>query len=437
MTPSPSLSLGPSKLRVLTASLIGTAIEFYDFYIYLTAASLFFGALFFPSQSPDIQLLAAFGSAAIAFVARPFGSLVFGHFGDRIGRKSTLVASLLLMGGSTVLIGVLPTYALIGWFAPFLLCLLRFGQGFGLGGEWGGAALLAVENAPPGFEARFGMVPQLGAPVGYIAANGLFLILGLLLAPDEFKEWGWRLPFLASAVLVFIGLWARLKLTETPAFAAALASGPPPKVPVAELLRHFPRQTLAGTFAVVACFALYYLATAFALGYGTTTLGFDRRSFLAIQLGAIPFMAIGIIIAGIWSDRTTPRRVLLAGCAMTVAIGVLLDPMLGSNSLAEIWAFLSLALFSMGFVYGPLGAWLPNLFPARVRYTGASIAFNVGGILGGALTPGLALQLAGYGGLSFVGYYLCAAALISLLAIFLMPDAKAESAAENEAFAST
>lgn len=414
--------LGPSKVRVLTASLIGTAVEFYDFYIYLTAASLVFGVLFFPSQTPDVQLLAAFGSSAIAFVARPFGSLVFGHFGDRIGRKSTLVVSLLLMGGSTVMIGLLPTYALIGWFAPFLLCLLRFGQGFGLGGEWGGAALLAVENAPQGFEARFGMVPQLGAPVGYIAANGLFLILGLCLAPDEFREWGWRLPFLASAVLVIVGLWARLKLTETPAFAAALASGPPPKVPVAELLRHYPRQTIAGTFAAVVCFAVYYLATAFALGYGTTTLGIDRRSFLAIQLGAIPFMAIGIVLSGIWSDRTSARRVLMVGCGMTVAVGMVLAPMLGSGSLAEIWCFLSLALLSMGFVYGPLGAWLPGLFPAQVRYTGASIAFNVGGILGGGLTPGLALQLAGYGGLSFVGYYLCAAALVSLFAIFLMPN---------------
>ena len=437
MTMPPSHSLEPSKVRILTASLIGTAVEFYDFYIYLTAASLFFGALFFPSQSPDVQLLAAFGSAAIAFVARPVGSLVFGHFGDRIGRKSTLVASLLLMGGSTVMIGLLPTYDLIGWFAPFLLCLLRFGQGFGLGGEWGGAALLAVENAPPGFEARYGMVPQLGAPVGYIAANGLFLVLGLSLAPDQFKEWGWRLPFLASAVLVVVGLWVRLKLTETPAFAAALAAAPPPKVPVAELLRQFPRQTVAGTFAVVACFALYYLSTAFALGYGTTALKFDRHDFLAIQLGAIPFMAIGIVLSGIWSDRTTPRRVLMAGCGMTVGVGILLDTMLGSGSLVQIWAFLSLSLFAMGFVYGPLGAWLPNLFPARVRYTGASIAFNVGGILGGGLTPGLALQLAGYGGLTFVGYYLCAAALISLLAIFLMPDTKDDVETDSEAFAST
>ena len=417
-------SLGSSQVRVLVASLIGTAVEFYDFYIYLTAASLVFGALFFPTQTPELQLLAAFGSSAIAFLARPFGSLVFGHFGDRIGRKSTLVASLLLMGGSTVLIGLLPTYALIGWFAPFLLCVLRFGQGFGLGGEWGGAALLAVENAPPGYHARFGMVPQLGAPVGYIAANGLFLTLGLWLAPDAFKDWGWRLPFLASAVLVMVGLWARLKLTETPAFAAVLASGPPPSVPIAELLRKFPRQTIAGTFAVVACFALYYLSTAFALGYGTTTLGLERRAFLAIQLGAIPFMAIGIVLAGIWSDRTTPRRVLMIGCCMTVGVGLCLSPMLGSGSLLEIWAFLSLSLLSMGFVYGPLGAWLPNLFPARVRYTGASIAFNVGGILGGGLTPGLALQLAGYGGLTYVGLYLCAAALTSFIAVALMPDAQ-------------
>ncbi|MEA1674877.1 MFS transporter [Nitrospirillum sp. BR 11163] len=221
----------PSSARILIASLVGTAVEFYDFYIYATAASLVFGPLFFPVASPSAQLMAAYGSFGIAFLARPLGSIVFGHYGDRIGRKSTLVASLLLMGGSTVLIGLLPTYDSIGWLAPFLLCVLRFGQGFGLGGEWGGAVLLAVENAPSSHRARYGMFPQIGAPVGFIAANGLFLLLGEFLTPGQFHDWGWRLPFLGSAVLVLLGLWVRLKLTETPAFAKALEEGPPPPCP--------------------------------------------------------------------------------------------------------------------------------------------------------------------------------------------------------------
>ena len=314
-------STGPSAARILSASLVGTAVEFYDFYIYATAASLVFGPLFFPASSPAAQLLAAYASFALAFFARPLGASVFGHFGDRIGRKSTLVASLLLMGGSTVAIGLLPTYQTIGWTAPLLLCLLRFGQGFGLGGEWGGAALLAVENAPPGWRGRFGIFPQLGAPVGFIAANGLFLILGMTLTPDQFRDWGWRLPFLASALLVGLGLWVRLKLTETPAFAAAMAEAPPPRVPIAALFRDHLRETIAGTFAVVACFALFYVATAFALGYGTTRLGYSREAFLAVQLGAILFMAGGILLSGWLSDRFDPRRVLIGGCIRSSPAG--------------------------------------------------------------------------------------------------------------------
>ena len=409
--------------RVLGASLVGTAVEFYDFYVFATAASLVFGRLFFPASSPSAQLLAAYSSFGLAFVARPLGSIVFGHFGDRIGRKSTLVTSLLLMGGSTLAIGFLPTYAALGrgglppWIAPLLLCVLRFGQGFGLGGEWGGAALLAVENAPPGYRARYGMFPQLGAPVGFIAANGLFLVLGLLLTPTQFEEFGWRFPFIASALLVAVGLWVRLKLTETPAFAAAMREAPPASVPLAEVLRDYPRQVLSGTFAVVACFALFYLATAFALGYGTGTLHYTRAAFLGVLLCAIVFLAIGIVAAGIWADRTNPRRVLMSGCIATIGLGFLLAPMLNSGSLPIIGLFLAMALFTMGFVYGPLGAWLPDLFPARVRYTGASLAFNVGGILGGGIAPLLAQWLADHGGLALVGVYLGGAALVSLVAL--------------------
>ncbi|WP_156679018.1 MFS transporter [Sphingomonas profundi] len=412
----------PSRRRILGASLVGTAVEFYDFYIYATAASLVFGPLFFPASSPSAQLLAAYASFGLAFLARPLGAAMFGHFGDRVGRKSTLVASLLTMGGCTTAIAFLPTYQAIGWWAPLILCILRFGQGFGLGGEWGGAALLAVENAPPGWRARYGMVPQLGAPVGFIAANGLFLILGVALSPDEFRAWGWRLPFLFSAVLVAVGLWVRLKLTETPVFAAAMAEAPPPKVPLADVLRLYLRETVAGTLAVVACFAIFYIATAFALGYGTTSLAIPRESFLGLQLGAILFMAGGILLAGWLSDRSNPRRILMAGCLGTMLAGAVLAPLMAGGSLAAIFLFLALALFVMGFVYGPLGAWLPGLFPAHVRYTGASLAFNAGGILGGALAPIVAQALADRGGLPFVGLYLGAAGVVSLAGLLAVRE---------------
>ena len=409
-----------SNRRVLTASLVGTAVEFYDFYIYATAAALVFGPLFFPAESASAQLLAAYASFGLAFVARPLGASVFGHFGDRIGRKSTLVASLLLMGGSTLAIAFLPTYQMVGWIAPLLLCILRFGQGFGLGGEWGGAALLAVENAPPGWRARFGMFPQLGAPVGFIAANGLFLLLGLMLTPEQFRDWGWRLPFRASALLVGVGLWVRLNLTETPEFTDAMSKDAPAAVPLAMIVRDHWRETLAGTFAVIACFAIFYLATAFALGYGTTTLGYSRESFLGVQLAAILFMAGGIIVAGWLSDLFSPRLVLMAGCVGTAGAGLLLAPMMGGGSLLLLFLFLALALTLMGFVYGPLGGWLPSLFPARVRYTGVSIAFNAGGILGGALAPMIAQALADRGGLLPVGLYLSAAGLVSLVAMLVL-----------------
>ncbi len=409
-----------STRRILAASLVGTAVEFYDFYIYATAASLVFGPLFFPKASASAQLMSSYATFAVAFFARPVGAAFFGHFGDRIGRKSTLVASLMMMGLSTFLIAFLPTYAMLGWVAPALLCLLRFGQGFGLGGEWGGAALLAVENAPPGWRARFGMFPQLGAPVGFIAANGLFLLLGLFLDADAFKAWGWRLPFLASAILVGLGLWVRLRISETPAFREAMAHEAPSHVPLAELvLRHLPA-LLSAIFAAVACFAVFYISTAFSLGYGTTALGYSRETFLTLQLVAIVFLAAGIIAAGYVADASNPRRVLIGGCLAVIAAGLLMGPMMQAGSMGLILAWLSLAFFAMGFTYGPLGAFLPSLFPARVRYTGASMAFNLGGILGGGLTPLIAQQIASQAGLNPVGWYLAAAAGVSLVGLLAL-----------------
>jgi len=406
-----------SHKRVLTASLVGTAVEFYDFYIYATAAALVFGPLFFPSDEPGLQLLLSYASFSVAFFARPLGAVAFGHFGDRIGRKSTLVASLLIMGISTFLIAFLPSYAVIGWVAPALLCLLRFGQGFGLGGEWGGAALLATEHAPPGKAGRYGIFPQLGAPVGFIASNGLFLLLGLWLSDADFKEWGWRIPFLGSALLVGVGLWVRLKLTETPAFAEALKAAPPPRVPLAELMRHHWPEVLGGTCAAIACFAIFYLATAFALGFGTTELGMAREEFLSLQLFAILFLALGIVVSGPASDKFGADKVLMLGCGLTMAVAALIVPTLGSGDPARVTVFLSLALFAMGLVYGPLGSWLPSLFPARVRYSGASVAFNMAGILGGGLAPLIAQRLSDQNGLGAVGVYLAVCAGLSLIGL--------------------
>jgi MFS family permease len=412
-----------SHRRILSASLVGTAVEFYDFYIFATAAALVFPALFFPGAWSQV---ASYASFSVAFFARPFGGLVFGHFGDRMGRKSTLVVSLMLMGLSTLLIAFLPTYAMVGWVAPALLCLLRFGQGLGLGGEWGGASLLAVENAPPGWAYRYGSFPPMGAPVGFLFANGFFLLLGTWLTEAQFLEWGWRLPFLASALLVGVGLWVRLSLTETPAFVAAAEKAPPPRVPLGELLREHMLPTVAGTVGTIACFALFYISTVFAIGYGTKVLGYDRETFLALELAAILFMAAGIVIAGVLSDKSSGGRVLALGFVITIPVGLTMAALVVGGSLASVFAWLAFALFTMGFAYGPLGGWLPSLFPARVRYTGVSVTFNLGGIIGGGLTPLIAQSLSAGRGLEVVGYFLAGAGAVSLLGLgFLRKHAAA------------
>jgi MFS family permease len=409
--------------RVLTASLVGTAVEFFDFYIFGTAAALVFGPLFFPSESTEAQQLSAFMSFGLAFLARPIGAVAFGHFGDRIGRKATLVAALLTMGGATVLIGVLPGYGAIGTLAPLLLCVLRFAQGFGLGGEWGGAALLAVENAPKGWEGRFGAAPQMGAPLGFLFSNGLFLLLGLMLSEADFVAWGWRVPFLASALLVGLGLWIRLRISETPAFAQAKAT--PEAVPIASVLRRHPLLLLAASAGAACCFAIFYLSTAFALSYATTTLKLDRQSVLAVQLGANLFLALGIALAAVSTDRIGSARVLTLGALLTIAVGLVFGPALATASLSVIFAALSAALFVMGLTYGPLGAWLGALFPVRVRYSAISLAFTFGGIVGGALTPIAAQHLASTGRIAAVGWLLSGVAALTLIGLRLARPAKA------------
>lgn len=413
-----------SPLRIAFASFIGTAIEFYDFYIYGLAVAMVIGPIFFPNSDPAVQALNAFLTFGIAFLARPFGALLFGHFGDRVGRKTTLVASLLVMGISTTLIGVLPSYEMVGWVAPLLLCLLRFGQGIGLGGEWGGAALLAAEYAPKGKRGWFGMFPQLGPPVGFLFAVGSFLLLANTLDDAAFRDWGWRIPFLASAVLVVIGLYVRLKLEETPVFTQALKAHAPVKLPLAQLFAHHAKPLLLGALLMVVCYALFYITTVFSLSYGVSKLGIARPDFLGMLCVAVLFMAVSTPLSAWAGDRYGRRPVLIVAGSAALLSGFLMETMLNSGSTLQITAFLSLELFLMGATFAPMGALLPELFPTAVRYTGAGAAYNLGGILGASLAPYIAQQLVAQGGLSWVGGYISVAAAISLLAAILVHETR-------------
>jgi metabolite-proton symporter len=417
--PPPAASKTNKPATVLFASLIGTTIEFFDFYIYATAAVLVFPHLFFPAADPAAATLQSLATFAIAFFARPVGSAVFGHFGDRVGRKATLVAALLTMGISTVVIGLLPTYATIGTWAPALLALCRFGQGLGLGGEWGGAVLLATENAPPGKRAWYGMFPQLGAPIGFFLSGGIFLLLTETLTDAEFFAYGWRIPFLASALLVIVGLYVRLKIHETPDFQKVLEKNERVKVPVVTVFRDHGRMLVLGTLIALATFVLFYLMTVFALSWGTTALHFSRKDFLIQQLFAVLFFGLTIPIAAVWADRHGRARTLIWVSAAIAVFGLVLAPLFGSGSTTQVTIFLSLGLALMGLTYGPLGTILSELFPAEVRYTGASLTFNLAGILGASLAPYIATWLATHYGLQYVGYYLTGAALISLIALLL------------------
>ncbi|MGC8210508.1 MFS transporter [Ralstonia pseudosolanacearum] len=421
--PAADAANGTSRTRVVFASFIGTAIEFYDFYVYATAAALVIGPVFFPRGSATAQALSAFITFGIAFIARPIGSFLFGHFGDRIGRKSTLVASLLVMGISTTLIGLVPGYDAIGGLAPVLLCILRFGQGIGLGGEWGGAALLATENAPEGKRAWFGMFPQLGPSVGFLASNGLFFGLALSLSDEQFRSWGWRVPFLVSAVLVALGLYVRLKIAETPAFQAAIERRERVRVPIAALLAHHWWPTLLGALAMVVCYTLFYISTVFSLSYGVSTLHFTRPGFLGLLCLAVVFMALATPLSAWASDRWGRKPVLLTGILAAILSGFTMAPLLGSGSTPLVALFLILELFLMGVTFAPMGALLPELFPTHVRYTGAGVSYNLGGILGASIAPYIAQVLAAQGGLAWVGAYVSAAA-VSLAGVLCMRETR-------------
>src|SRR5580698_10198398 len=355
-----------SPSQVLFASLVGTTIEFFDFYIYATAAVLVFPKLFFPSADPATATLASLATFGIAFLARPIGSALFGHFGDRIGRKTTLVVALGTMGLSTVSIGLLPTYAAIGIAAPLLLALCRFGQGIGLGGEWGGAVLLAIENAPAGKSAWYGMFPQLGAPIGFFLSGGVFLLLSHAFSDAQFFVFAWRLPFLASAVLVFVWLYVRLTITETPVFQAVLERRQQVRVPMLTVFREHSKALVIGVLSCLATFVLFYLMTVFALGWGTTALHFSREKFLLMQLSCMTFFAIMIPISALFAERSR-RGVMIA---VTIAIGLfgfVLAPLFTAGTAGAV-AMMALGLTLMGITYGPVGTLTSELFPTPVRY---------------------------------------------------------------------
>jgi metabolite-proton symporter len=434
--PAPSAPAAPTnpRSRVIVASLVGTSIEFYDFYVYATAAVLVFPALFFANDDPTIALLSSFAVFGVAFVARPIGSIVFGHFGDRIGRKGTLVASLLTMGVATFLIGCLPTALTPGWevLAPALLVVMRFSQGLGLGGEWSGAALLATENAPAGKRAIYGTFPQLGAPIGFILANTIFLIFGAVLTEEQFLDWGWRVPFLLSAILVIVGLYVRFRLVETPAFQKVVASGEVAKLPLARVFRSSWRPLILGTFIMLATYTLFYLMTTFTLTYGTAAtdaavagLGYDRESFLLMMVIGVVFFGIFTLVSGPLAERFGRRWMLLWVTIGIVTFGLFFAPLFASG-FPGVMALLVIGFTLMGLTFGPMAAVLPELFPTNVRYTGSAISYNLSSILGAAVAPFIAVALwsAAGGSPVLVGNYLALMGLITLAALLISRETK-------------
>lgn len=426
------------RSRVIMASLIGTTIEFYDFYIYATAAVAVFPALFFTGEDDTAKLLASMATFGAAFVARPIGSVIFGHFGDKVGRKATLVGALLTMGIATFLIGLLPTYYHIGLWAPIMLTILRFCQGLGLGGEWSGAALLATEYAEEGKRARAAMWPQLGAPFGFILANGFMLLLTVAMGftaaatgdglNHNFLVWGWRVPFIASVIMVAVGLYVRFKLEETPVFKQAVAKDEKVKTPLVEAFKVAWWPMIQGTFIMLATYVLFYLMTAWILSFGIGAaekggLGIPYRSFLVIQLITILFFAAMVPVSGWLADKYGRRssQLVITACiiAFGLCFGLLMNPeVVGTGAEANtsrIVLFMAIGMTLMGLTFGSMSAYLPELFPTNVRYTASGISYNVASILGAALTPYAAVWLNANGGVGAVGLYLAGAGVLTFI----------------------
>jgi metabolite-proton symporter len=415
----------PSRNRIAFASFVGTAIEFYDFYIYGTAAALVFGKLFFPSFSPVAGTIAAFATFAVGFVARPVGAVLFGHFGDRLGRKRTLIATLLVMGLATVAIGLVPSYATIGVAAPVLLAVLRFAQGIGLGGEWGGAVLLATEYAPPKRRGLYSAFPQLGPAVGFVLGNGLFLLLNAVMSAEAFAAWGWRVPFLASAALLVVGYYIRVRIAETPVFRVAMEAQIQVRVPFVELLRRQPVVLVLATFSFILAFTLFYTITTFCLSYGTTTLKLSRTTMLVEAIIAAAVMGLATLWFASVSDRVGRRRLCIAAA---VASGLWAFPLfwlLRTGNPVWIGVGMVVGLVCFALLYGPMGAYFPELFRVPYRYSGASFAYSAAGIIGGGISPIAATSLlAKTGSTTAFSWYLVGIAALCLVCLLFLAETK-------------
>ena len=422
-------------LKVALASMVGTAIEFFDYYIYAAAAVLVFNTQFFHSGDPLSDDLLSLSTLALAFFARPIGSALFGHFGDKIGRKKTLVASLVLMGGSTVIIGLLPTYSQIGIWAPILLCICRVGQGIGLGGEWGGAALVATENAPEGKRAWYGTFPQLGAPIGLFVANATFFLVSYFWGQQALVEWAWRIPFVSSLALVLVGLYVRLTLHESHVFVEAEEKGKKLKAPVSVVFtKHF-KPMVIGTFIMVATYSLFYIMTAFAQAYSRTPatlseagypmgLGIPANTFTGLLLMSAIVFAIFISISGLYADKIGRRKWLIWTTVSILIFALCMPLFLGNGTPASVFAFLVIGMALMGMTFGPMAALLPELFPTEVRYSGASLAYNIASIIGATIAAMISLKINALYGLMGVGIYLAINAFLTLLALLASKETK-------------
>ena len=421
--------------KVALASMVGTAIEFFDYYIYAAAAVLVFNTQFFKSGDPVSDVLLSLSTLALAFFARPIGSALFGHFGDKIGRKKTLVASLLLMGGSTVMIGLLPNYETIGIWAPVLLCLCRIGQGLGLGGEWGGAALVATENAPEGKRAWYGTFPQLGAPIGLFVANGAFFLVSYSFGHEALVQWAWRIPFISSIILVMVGLWVRLTLHESHVFREAEQQGKTQKAPVSAVFRHHLKPLILGTFIMTATYVLFYIMTAFAQVYSRTPatlseaghpmgLGIAPNTFTGLLLLSSIVFAIFTSISGLYADKIGRRKFLLWVTFAMGIFGLAMPLFLSNGTPTSMFLFLIIGMALMGFTFGPMAALLPELFPTEVRYSGASLAYNFASIVGATVAATFAIKINANYGVLGVGIYLAINAVITFLALWASKETK-------------
>lgn len=429
--------------KVAFTSLAGTSIEWFDFFLYGTAAALVFPTLFFSEDMPYfVSLIASFSTFAVGFLARPVGGIVFGHFGDRLGRKKALVTALLLMGGATTLIGLLPTYASIGVAAPLLLMLLRFLQGLAVGGQWGGAMLLVTENAPADQRGFYGAFAQAGAPAGLILANAAFLAVTALVSPEDFMSWGWRVPFVSSVVLIGLSLYVQLRLEDTPAFkelqarqaaapaaelndADAAAIAVAQESPVLQALRTYPRQIALAAGAFLAVQVTFYLLISFVIAYGTNPQGLNlpRETMLLAVLLSSAFQLPVLFIASAYSDRRGRKGVYMLGAALLGIWGFAIFPLIDTGSFALICLSLCVGQLLVGMMYGPQAAFLAELFSTSVRYSGASLGYQFGAILGGAMAPIIATALLAYTGNTLgISVYILIACILTLISVHLLDE---------------